>query len=105
MGGKISQLMVRLAELAEAEGRVFKEHFDRLFQRVLMLLGAFLVALAGLVVLAIGVYRQLAEITTPAAAAMLLGLGLLLLGGVLFALASALAGNLPGDPRGRRNRS
>lgn len=92
----ISRLTVRLAELAEAEGRAFKEHFDRLLQRVVLLLGAALIALAGLVVLVIGVYLKLAEELGRDWAAILIGLALLLLGGVVFALASAFAGNLPG---------
>lgn len=99
---KISQLTVRLAELAEAEGRVFKEHFDRLLQRVLLLLGAALLALGGVVILAIGVFVRLAEEMGTAWAAILLGLALVLLGGVIFAIASALGGNLPADPSGRK---
>lgn len=96
---RFSQLTVRFAELAEAEGRVFKEHFDRLFQRVILLLIAAVIALGGLIVLAIGVYVKLAAELGRDWAAILIGLALILLGGVIFAIASALAGNLRGDLR------
>lgn len=99
MFDKVSQFTVRMAELAEAEGRVFKEHFDRMLQRILLLLGAALIALGGLVVLSIGVYVKLASELGRDWAAILMGLALLLLGGVIFAIASALSGNLPGDLR------
>lgn len=98
---QISRLTVRLAELAEAEGRVFREHLDRLFQRLLMLLTAAVLALGGLVVLAVGVYLRLAESLGRAWAAVLLGLALVLLGGVIFSLASAFGGSLPDRRNGR----
>ena len=88
-------------ELAEAEGRVFKEHLDRFLTRALLLLGAAIIALAGLVVLTIGVYLKLAEELGKDWAAIFVGLALLLLGGVVFAIATALRGNLPGDLRGK----
>ena len=98
---RFSRLAVHLAELAEAEGRVFKEHLDRFLTRALLLLGAAIIALAGLVVLTIGVYLKLAEELGKDWAAIFVGLALLLLGGVVFAIATALRGNLPGDLRGK----
>lgn len=95
----IRQLAVRLAELAEAEGRVFKEHIDRLLQRVVLLLAAAVVAMGGLVVLVVGVYMLLAKHMGAGPAAMIVGLAMILLGGVLFALSTVFAGNLPSDPR------
>ncbi|MEM8739175.1 MAG: phage holin family protein [Planctomycetota bacterium] len=92
---QISRLAVGLADLAEAEGRVLREHLDRLLQRVVLVLVAAFVAFAGLTVLLIGVYVRLAEEMGRAWAAILLGLAMILLGGVLFSIAAAFRGSLP----------
>ena len=99
MGGGISQLAVRLAELAEAESRVFKEHLERFIQRVLLLLGAAIVGLGGLVLLVLGVYLLLAEHMSPGLATVLIALAVILLAGVLFAMSTVFAGDLPGAKR------
>lgn len=91
----IGKLAVRLAELGEAEGRLAREHLDRLLQRVLLLLGAALVALAGLTFLVVGIHGLLAEAVGVYPAAMLIGVGLILLAGVLYAVSSVFTGSLP----------
>lgn len=95
MLNSIGKLAVRLAELGEAEGRMAREHLDRLLQRIILLLGAALVALAGLAFLIVGVYGLLAEAVGVYPAAMMIGVGLILLGGVLYAVSSVFTGSLP----------
>lgn len=90
MIGRISELAIRLAELCEAEGRVVRHQIDRLTRRLLLVFGAAIIALAGMTILTIGVYGILAEAVGTNQAAVLIGIGLLLLAGVIFSISQSI---------------
>lgn len=90
MIGRISELAIGLAELCEAEGRVVRHQIDRLVRRIVLVLAAALVALAGLTILTIGVYGILAKAVGTHQASVLIGIGLLLLAGVMFSISQSI---------------
>ncbi len=76
----LGQFIVKVANLAEAEGRVAKQSVFLLAAAVLVFAAAVALVLVALVLLGVAMYLGLAEVMPPGGAAALVGAILLLVG-------------------------
>ena len=76
----VATLAVKLANLAEAEGRAFARASVMLTVILLLLIAASIIMLAGGLLLFIALYVGLVEIMHPGFALLIIGLALLVLG-------------------------
>jgi hypothetical protein len=83
----LSTLVVRTAELVEAEGRTARGELIKLLKLGLYYIATCLLAVMGLLVVASGVFLALSEVMKPAGALLVIGAAILAVGGVTFILA------------------
>jgi len=83
----LSTLVVRTAELIEAEGRAARGELVKLIKLGLCYIATCALALAGLLVVASGAFLALAEVMKPAGALLIVGVAILAVGVLTFFLA------------------
>ena len=94
----VSKLMVRTAELVEAEGRVVRHEAIQLIKLALYYVATSVLALLGFMVLASGVFMAMTEVMKPAYALLIIGGAFLIAGLLTFVIARQY------EPRNREAR-